>query len=109
MRGFFITSLSIPHLHNFIRESTLCKLLVEVGFIEVSVESSLEREYHHGVRDLLANLKAIGAQNASRNHPLGLGKPRVFRRMVDTYEDKYGGKWGIPATYELLFGFGRKA
>lgn len=97
-----------PHLHNFIREDTLHDLLTKEGFVEVSVRSRFERQYHNGVKDLLVNLKSIGAQNASKHSPLGLGKPRVFRRMVDIYEDRYGDGLNIPATYEILFGFGRR-
>lgn len=97
-----------PHLHNFIRGSTLHRLLTEEGFVEVKVESKFEMQYHNGVKDLLTNLKAIGAQNASQRVLGGMGKPKVFKRMVDTYENRYGDGWGIPATYELLFGFGRR-
>jgi hypothetical protein len=28
--------------------------------------------------------------------------------MIDVYESRYRDPKGIPATYELLFGFGRK-
>jgi len=97
------------HLHNFIRRNALHTILFEEGFGEVSVESRFERQYHDGVKDLLISLKTIGAQNASKRNPPGLGKPKVFGRMVDTYEDRYRSNLGIPATYELLFGFGRKA
>lgn len=99
----------MSHLHNFIKRSALQRILIEKGFAEVSVESRFERQYHHSVKALIANLKAIGAQNASRHNPSGLGKPKVFRRMIDFYEDQYGNNLGIPATYELLFGFGRRA
>ena len=98
-----------PHLHNFIRRNALHNILIEEGFVEVSVESRFEMKYHHGVKDLLINLKTIGAQNASKRNPSGLGKPKVFGRMVDNYEDRYRSNLGIPATYGLLFGFRRKA
>jgi hypothetical protein len=73
------------------------------------VESKFERQYHSSVKDLLVNLKAIGAQDASQHITSGLGKPKVFRRMVDTYEDRYENRLGIPATYQLLFGSERRA
>jgi malonyl-CoA O-methyltransferase len=98
-----------PDLHDFIRRDTLHTLLTEEGFVEVSVESRLEKQYHDGVKDLLTHLRAIGAQNASQQNISGLGKPKVFGRMVDIYQDQYGNGLGIPATFELLFGFGRKA
>ncbi len=98
-----------PYLHKFIGEDTLHKLLSEEGFLKISVKSRFEKKYHDGVKNLLVNLKAIGAQNASQYSPLGLGKPRAFKKMMDIYEERYGNGLSIPATYELLFGFGRKA
>jgi len=97
------------HLHSFITRDALHTLLTEEGFAGVSVESRIERQYHNGVKELLVNLKTIGAQNASRFAPSGLGKPKVFGRMVDIYQRLYGNELSIPATFELLFGFGRKA
>jgi malonyl-CoA O-methyltransferase len=73
------------------------------------VQGRLEREYHADVRQLLIGLKAIGAQNGAQNRQPGLGRPQVFRGMIDFYERRYRDPRGIPATYELLFGFGRKA
>jgi malonyl-CoA O-methyltransferase len=98
-----------PHLHSFITRDALHTLLTEEGFAGVSVESKIEREYHNGVKELLVHLKTIGAQNASRFAPLGLGKPRVFGKMVDIYQTLYGDGLCVPATFELQFGFGRKA
>ena len=97
-----------PHLHSFITRDTLHTLLTEEGFTEVAVESRIERQYHNDVRELLVSLKTIGAQNASQFSPSGLGKPRVFGRMVGIYQGRYGEGLLIPATFELLFGFGRK-
>jgi len=98
----------LPRLHEFIGEDTLRGILSSGDFGEVSVQRRLLRQYHSDVRELLINLKAIGAQNASHHQTLGLGRPRVFRGMVDAYENQYREPLGIPATYELLFGFGRK-
>ena len=93
----------IPHLHSFIEKERLKKILSEEGFSEVSVKSRIEREHHRTVKDLLLALRSIGATNATSRHPSGLGKPRVFRKMVVIYENQYGNGLRIPATYELLF------
>jgi malonyl-CoA O-methyltransferase len=98
-----------PALHQFARQEDLRDMLTNGGFGEVSVQGRLEREYHADVRQLLIGLKSIGAQNGSQNRQSGLGRPQVFRGMIDIYERSYRDPRGIPATYELLFGFGRKA
>jgi len=97
-----------PHLHTFIERDSLQEILSEEGFSEISVRSRLEREHHRGVKDLLLNLRAIGAHNATSRNPSGLGKPGVFRRMVAIYESQYRTGLHIPASYELLFASARK-
>jgi len=97
-----------PALHELVREEDLRDMLVNGGFGDVSVQGRLEREYHADVKQLLIGLKSIGAQNGSQNRQSGLGRPQVFRGMIDIYERCYRDPRGIPATYELLFGFGRK-
>ena len=97
-----------PFLHSFIKRERLQATLSEEGFSEVNVRSRIEQEHHPTVKDLLLTLRAIGASNASTHHPSGLGKPRVFRRMVAIYENQYGNGLHIPATYELLFASARK-
>ena len=97
-----------PHLHTFIEGAALQRTLSEEGFPDSTVRSRCEREYHRGVKDLLLDLRAIGAQNASLPGPVGLGKPKVLRRMIDIYEGHYGDGLSIPATYELLFALGKK-
>lgn len=97
-----------PHLHTFIEGAALQRTLSEEGFPDSTVRSRCERQYHRGVKDLLLNLRAIGAQNASLPDPVGLGKPKVLRGMIDIYEGHYGDGLSIPATYELLFALGKK-
>lgn len=97
-----------PHLHSFIEKERLPEILSEEGFSEVSARSRIEQEHHRTVKDLLLTLRAIGANNASSRHLSGLGKPRVFRRMVAIYENQYGNGLHIPATYELLFASAQK-
>lgn len=97
-----------PHLHTFIEETVLERTLREEGFQESTVRSRCERQYHGGVKDLLLNLRTIGAQNATLPGPVGLGKPKALRRMMAIYEGHYGDGLSIPATYELLFALGKK-
>jgi malonyl-CoA O-methyltransferase len=97
-----------PHLHTFIEGAALQRTLFEEGFPDSTVRSRCERQYHRGVKDLLLTLRAIGAQNATLPDPVGLGKPKVLRRMIDIYEGHYGDGLTIPATYQLLFALGKK-
>lgn len=82
--------------------------LVAAGFEDVLVRSVYEVERHPGVENLLRNLKRIGAQNAAGRRPLGLGSRRVTQRMIHLYRERYGREGSIPATYEVIYGMGRK-
>jgi malonyl-CoA O-methyltransferase len=52
---------------------------------------------------LAADLKAIGARNATAGRPKGLTTPRRFGAMQTAYE-RYRTDGRLPATYEVVFG-----
>lgn len=66
------------------------------------LESHLEIEWHPSVPSLLRSLKAIGAQNASRNRPEGFASRQMMQRMYNSYESHFGRDGMIPATYEVI-------
>ncbi len=67
------------------------------------LSSENEIEWHPTVQDLFRSLKKIGAQNASESRPQGLASRRVIGRMIDVYQQQFGGQNGIPATYEVIY------
>ena len=67
------------------------------------LETSQEVEWHPGVPHLLRSLKAIGAQNASRQRPGGLASRQRMQRMYDCYTQRFGQDGMIPATYEVIY------
>ncbi|MCF6179278.1 MAG: malonyl-ACP O-methyltransferase BioC [Geopsychrobacter sp.] len=74
------------------------------GLFDIDImESRLEVEWHPGVPQLLRSLKAIGAQNASRNRPGGLASRRTMQRMYESYKACFGRDGQIPATYEVIY------
>jgi malonyl-CoA O-methyltransferase len=64
---------------------------------------------HDDVPALLRSLKRIGAGNASPITPRGLAGKRIMLDMMQRYKNEYGLGSGIPATYEIIYGLGRKA
>jgi len=64
---------------------------------------------HEDVPSLLRSLKRIGANSASPITPRGLAGKRIMLDMMERYKDVYEMDSGIPATYEIVYGFGRKA
>ena len=73
------------------------------GFVVELLESQIEQEWHEDVPQLLKGLKAIGAQNASRNRPAGLASRQVMADMGEFYRRNFAVAGRIPASYEVLY------
>lgn len=97
------------HTQEFPSREEVAEALRRAGFVGIAVESVDEREHHADVPDLLRSLKKIGAQNASRSGPPGLASRRVMERMMELYRREHGRDGMIPATYEVIYGLGRRA
>ena len=94
--------------HRFFTVADVAAALERAGFIHRRTTAELEVEYHDDVPALLRSLKRIGAGNAAPSPPSGLAGRRVMMEMMDVYRRKYGHAAGIPATYEVVYGAGRK-
>jgi malonyl-CoA O-methyltransferase len=76
------------------------------GFSDITVESEQIIEYYGSVADLVRAIKGMGARNASPRRNRTPGVRRIWRRMVELYEERYGSQGRIPATYEVVKGRG---
>lgn len=95
--------------HSFFTSMQVRKALEESGFGSVMVTCELEVELHPDVPELLRSLKRIGAGNAVPGRPKGLSQRRMMLDMMELYADRYGRENGdIPATYEVIYGIGKK-
>jgi malonyl-CoA O-methyltransferase len=95
--------------HHFFSLQDVASALTTVGFSSCRVESCIEREFHPDVSSLLRSLGRIGAGNASLiSDRRGLAGRTVMMEMMELYCREYGCSSGIPATYEVIYGKGRK-
>ncbi len=76
------------------------------GFADIAADSKQVVEYYDSVADLVRSIKGMGARNASPRRNRTPGVRRIWRRMVELYEDRYGSGGRIPATYEVVKGRG---
>jgi len=95
--------------HSFFSRGMAASSLQRAGFDGCRVSSRLDVEVHEDVPALLRSLKRIGAGNASPLTPRGLAGKRIMLDMMKRYKDDFGHSSGIPATYEIIYGLGRKA
>lgn len=94
--------------HTFLSRKEVKSALEQAGFTGCRVSSRMELDAHEDVPALLRSLKRIGAGSASPSALRGLAGKRVMLDMMQRYKTEYGNESGIPATYEIIFGVGRK-
>jgi malonyl-CoA O-methyltransferase len=94
---------SHSRVHRFIDMHDLGDALVRAGFSEPVLDVERYTLRYADVRGLAADLKAVGARNATAGRPKGLTGPRKFAALQAAYEvDRSDGR--LPATYEVVFG-----
>ena len=92
--------------HSFFSASDVLAAMCDAGFSDCRVSSEIEVEYHPDVPELLRSLKRIGAGSAAPAKRRGLSERRVMLDMMDVYRRGYGSEEGVPASYEVIYGWG---
>ncbi|MDX1625062.1 MAG: malonyl-ACP O-methyltransferase BioC [Wenzhouxiangellaceae bacterium] len=91
-----------PHTSRFVDVQALGDALVRAGFSEPVLDTDWLTSRYARPRDLLSELKAIGATHAGADRPRGLSSPRRLQRMLAAYEDLRGDDGRVPATWEVV-------
>jgi malonyl-CoA O-methyltransferase len=91
------------HVNRFIDMHDLGDALVRSGLVEPVLDVDRLTLTYTEVRDLMRDLKEIGAHNANAGRPRGLTGKGTLARMTAAYEaHRRDGR--LPATYEVVFG-----
>jgi len=90
------------HVHQFFDMHDLGDALVRSGFAAPVLDVERITLKYLDVRALAADLKALGAHNATAGRAKGLTTPRQFAAMQAAYE-KFRQDGRLPATYEVVF------
>lgn len=94
--------------HSFFTGADVLSALRRAGYEGARVSSELEVEMHPDVPELLRSLKRIGAGSAAPVAARGLSERRVMLDMMEIYRKTFARDGAIPATYEVIYGLGRK-
>jgi malonyl-CoA O-methyltransferase len=92
--------------HSFFSQAEVLEALERVGFTDCKASSEMEVEYHQDVPDLLRSLKRIGAGSAAPVAARGLSQRRVMLEMMEMYRSRHGADGRIPASYQVIYGWG---
>ena len=82
--------------------------MADAGFSHVSGLTSRVTVVYASVNELVRAIKGMGARNASTHRNRSTGVRRVWRRMTEIYEQKFGIAGGVPATFEIIMAKGKK-
>ena len=90
------------HVSRFLDMHDVGDALVRAGFAEPVLDVERYTLTYGDARDLMRDLKAIGAHNATAGRARGLTGKGTLARMLSAYEaERRDGK--LPATYEVVF------
>jgi malonyl-CoA O-methyltransferase len=91
------------HFHEFLEEESILPMMEQSGFINIHITKSIKQEFHPDLKSIFFTLKAIGAQNVSREAPRGLGRKELFHWLTRCYEENFRNPSGLPLTYEIYY------
>ncbi|OGA46351.1 MAG: malonyl-[acyl-carrier protein] O-methyltransferase BioC [Betaproteobacteria bacterium RIFCSPLOWO2_12_FULL_62_13] len=91
------------HVNRFIDMHDLGDMLVASGFADPVMDMEYLTLTYDDMRQLMRELKAIGAHNMTRGRPVGLSGKRLLANVSRNYEMfRRDGK--LPATFEVVYG-----
>jgi len=102
LRAAWATVDTHQHVNTFLTASALEEAATAIPGVTLTLEIREVRTHYARVRDLLDELKALGAHNMNRSRPTGLTSRRALQGMLHAYEERrvHG---ALPATYEVIF------
>ncbi len=78
------------------------------GFTDPFTQTRITVETYPGVNEVVRSIKGMGARNASERRNKTPGVRKVWKKMVEIYEQDFGVQNKIPATFEIIMGRGKK-
>ncbi len=95
------------HVNTFLPAASLMVAAEGIPGTALRLEERNFRMEYGRVRELLDELKALGAHNMNRSRPAGLTGRRALQGMLQAYEARRS-NGVLPATYAVIFGVLKK-
>jgi len=91
------------HVHRFIDMHDVGDALIACGFADPVMDMEILTLTYADVRELMRDLKAIGAHNVTRGRPATLTGKSQLAKVAQNYEAaRRDGR--LPATFEVIYG-----
>lgn len=92
-----------PHVHQFVDMHDVGDALMAAGFSQPVVDAEVIRLEYSEFRQVLDDLKNIGASNADKNRSRGLMTPGKLKLLEASYREKGFENGKFIASYEVLY------
>mgnify|MGYP001569827848 CR=1 FL=1 len=91
------------HVHRFTDMHDVGDMLVACGFADPVMDMEVVTLTYADVRELMRDLKAIGAHNMTRGRPSALAGKSLFAKVARNYEPARR-EGTLPAPFEVIYG-----
>lgn len=96
------------HTNRFIDMHDIGDMLLGAGFAEPVMQMEMLTLTYSDVRSVMADLRSIGAHNATAGRAPGMMGKSAWNKILENYEHmRQDGK--LPATFEIIYGHAWKA
>lgn len=92
------------HINRFASAHQWQAALKSVGFSGIEITQTTKVEYHPSVKNLLWNLKTVGATNYNSGKSKQLTGKQHLKRLYQAYEQFKTSQDTYPATWDIIFG-----
>ena len=92
------------HINRFASIDQWQAALKSVGFSSIEITQTTKVEYHPSVKDLLWNLKTVGATNNNSGKSKQLTGKQHLKRLYQAYDQFKTSQDTYPATWDIIFG-----
>lgn len=91
------------HVNRFVDMHDIGDMLLHAGFTDPVIDMEMITLTYTDVRELMRDLKSIGAHNVTAGRPAGLTPKSTIARVAQNYEQlRRDGR--LPATFEIVYG-----
>lgn len=91
------------HVNRFADAAELEAAIAGSGLTLTAWEEDEEVLYYRELKELMAELKQLGAHNVNRGRPGGLTGKQALRRFIAAYEQFRGRDGRLPASYQVWY------
>lgn len=103
LRAAFAGADGHTHVNRFIDMHDIGDFLIAQGFADPVMDMEYVTLTYADLRELMRDLKAIGAHNVTRQRPATLSGKSLIARVAQAYE-AYRKDGKLPATFEVVYG-----